>query len=211
MKGEILYISAKEATEFILPRHYAGRKPQISYAFGWFFNGQLKAVVTFGKPASPALCKGICGDEFATNVIELNRLVRTEDMNEPLSQFVAAAIRRLSFEDRIIVSYSDKGMSHNGYIYQALNFLFTGQTKERLQFHVPNGHSRHGSKDSELREVRTAKNRYVFFATRKKYLKKVWLKALRYPVLPYPKDESGTYELGTVFKPTVVNIKQVTK
>ena len=31
----------------------------------------------------------------------------------------------------IIVSYADKGQNHNGYIYQATNFLYTGATKER--------------------------------------------------------------------------------
>ena len=36
MKGVIIEISAKEATEFLLPKHYSGRKPQISKAFGWY-------------------------------------------------------------------------------------------------------------------------------------------------------------------------------
>lgn len=56
MKGNILYMSAKEAWEFLKPRHYAGRKPTISKAFGWEINYKLVAVCTFGKPASPSLC-----------------------------------------------------------------------------------------------------------------------------------------------------------
>lgn len=208
MKGEINYLTAKEAIDFLLPKHYSGRKPVISWAFGWLFNNQLKAVVTYGKPASPALCKGICGQENSQYVYELNRLCRTEDLQEPLSQFVSATLRRLSYENLIIVSYADSGVNHNGYIYQATNFIYTGKTKERLQFHVPNGHSRHGTKESDLREIRTAKHRYLYFATKDKKLKKNWQKSLNYPILPYPKELNKNYELGNFFKPTVVKIER---
>lgn len=207
MKGEIVTLTSKEATDFLLPRHYSGRKPAISWAFGWVIDGALKAVITYGKPASPSLCKGVCGVDNSQYVYELNRLCREDDLTEPLSQFVSATLRRLTWDkDLIIVSYADSGANHNGYIYQATNFLYTGKTKERLQFHVPNGHSRHGNKDSELREVRTAKHRYLYFGTRNKKLKKKWAEELNYSILPYPKEESKIYELGTILKPTVVNI-----
>ena len=52
------------ALEFIMPKHYAGRKPQVTKAFGWYEDDKLVAVCTFGKPASPQLCDGICGKEF---------------------------------------------------------------------------------------------------------------------------------------------------
>lgn len=61
MKGQVVYLTASEAWEFLKPRHYAGRKPQISKAFGWRINNKLVAVCTFGKPASGTLCTGICG------------------------------------------------------------------------------------------------------------------------------------------------------
>ena len=207
VKGKIITLTYQEAVEFLLPKHYSGRKPVISWAYGWVIDEKLVAVVTFGKPASPALCKGICGVEYASIVYELNRLCRVDDLNEPLSQFVSACLRRLSWDkDLIIVSYADAGVGHNGYIYQATNFLYTGKTKERLQFHVPGGHSRHGSKESNLREIRTPKHRYVYFATRNKKLKKAWSKALNYEILPYPKEQNTNYQLGTYYKPVVVTI-----
>lgn len=208
MKGTIITLTSQEANEFLLPRHYSGRKPAISFAFGWVIEGVLKAVITYGKPASASLCKGICGQENSQYVYELNRLCREDDLTEPLSQFVSATLRRLSAKDLIIVSYADSGANHNGYIYQATNFLYTGKTKERLQFHVPGGHSRHGSAESNLREVRTAKHRYVYFATKNKKLKKAWVEALNYPVESYPKEESKLYILGTVLKPTVVEYER---
>ena len=66
------------------------------------WGGQLKAVCTFGKPASPTLCKGICGENYAHNVYELNRLCRTDDLTEPLSAFVSACLRRLRADNGLL-------------------------------------------------------------------------------------------------------------
>lgn len=200
MKGKIVYLTSREAWEFLKPRHYAGRKPSISVAFGWEIEGKLVAVITFGKPASPYLCKGICGEEFSANVYELNRLCRIDELKEPLSAFVSACLRRLRANRWIIVSFADTGMHHNGYIYQACNFLYTGRTKERTDIYTGEGnHSRHYTEDDKncgMRVLRTAKNRYVYFATFSKAEKKLWQENLKYPVLPYPKEENQNYNLG---------------
>ena len=45
-------ISYKEAIDFLLPKHYSGRKPHIAIAFGLYKDNVLQAVCTFGKPAS---------------------------------------------------------------------------------------------------------------------------------------------------------------
>ncbi len=94
-KGEIKIISYKQAIDFLLPRHYSGRKPQITIAFGWFFDDILSAVCTFGKPSNPYLCKGICGEKWANCVYELNRLCRTEELKEPLSYFVSRCLKKI--------------------------------------------------------------------------------------------------------------------
>lgn len=198
MKGEIVYISYAQAVEFLLPRHYSGRIPSISYAFGWKIDGELKAVCTFGKPASRNLCDGICGKEYSPKVYELNRLCRTDDLKEQLSCFVSACLRRLKLNNIIIVSYSDTGMNHNGYIYQACNFIYTGVTKKRTDKYTEgNKHSRHYAKDdkSVLRKVRTAKHRYVFFCANRREASKM-KKNLRYGIEPFPKGENKNYVLG---------------
>ena len=130
-------------------------------------------------------------------------------MNLQLSQFVSACLRRLKENDWIIVSYSDTGMYHNGYIYQACNFLYTGKTKERTdKWTDGNKHSRHydNNKQGEFRKVRTAKNRYVYFCTKNKKLKQEWLSCLKYPILPYPKEANQNYILGEFQKPILVKV-----
>ena len=136
-------ISSEQAVLFLLPRHYSGRKPNISIAFGWFSdNDELKAVCTFGKPASHYLCTGVCGDKWSKNVYELNRLCRTEDLQEQLSQFVALCLKELKKKNWIVVSYSDTQMHHHGYIYQACNFIYTGCTRSRTDMYTGTGKRR---------------------------------------------------------------------
>ena len=212
MKGSIIGIDYQTAVDFLLPRHYSGRVPTISKAFGWFdcqtyTADHLKAVCTFGKPASPFLCIGICGKEHAQSVYELNRLCRADDWDEPLSQFVSACLRRLRVEDWIVVSYSDTGMNHHGYIYQACNFLYTGCTKQRTDpWSSKNKHARHLKEEGAgYRKIRTSKHRYIYFCTNKKWLKKQWSEKLVYDILPYPKgDNNKDYELGFVLKDKIV-------
>lgn len=208
MKGTIKKIDYQTAKEFLLPKHYSGRIPSISYAYGWYFDDELKAVVTFGKPASNALCKGICGDQYSSMVYELNRLCRVEQFSEPLSYFVAKCLKSLAKDGIIVVSYADTAMDHHGYIYQACNFLYTGATVRRTDKYTEgNKHSRHYSNDKQgtLRKVRSSKHRYVYIAVKNKKLKKQILKDLNYPVLPYPKGVNRTYELGDYLQPEIID------
>ena len=209
MRGKVVCLTHDEAVHFLLPRHYSGRIPVIQHAFGWEIDGELKAVVTFGKPASQYLCRGVCGEEWAQNVIELNRLCRTEDLQEPLSSFVGACLRRLRPYNYIVVSYSDTQMHHNGYIYQACNFLYTGCTKERTDIYTGYGkHPRHYTqedRDNPIRQVRSAKHRYIYFCTHSNQLKRKWRDLLNYPVVDYPKGENEHYTLGDYIKPLLVN------
>lgn len=207
MKNEVVLIDSKVASEFLLPKHYSGRIPNISYAFGWFKDKELVAVCTFGKPASNQLCFGICGVEYSKQVYELNRLCRVDGLQEPLSQFVSACLRALREKNLIIVSYSDTGMNHHGYIYQACNFMYTGMTKQRTDKYTPdNKHSRHYKEEEQsgLRKVRTAKHRYVYFCSKDKRVIKQWKDNLNYPILPYPKGDNSNYTLGEYMNPIVV-------
>ena len=204
---EFKEITYKEAVEFLLPRHYSGRIPSITWAFGWYKNNRLMAVCTFGKPASNNLCIGLCGAENAKHVYELNRLCREKDLKEPLSKFVSQCLKRLKHENVIIVSYSDTAMNHHGYIYQATNFIYTGATKQRTDKYTEgNKHSRHykNSLQGEYRKVRSAKHRYVYFCTYSKKQKKEWFDALRYPVMDYPKGDNSNYILGEYLKPQLI-------
>ena len=204
-------IAYDEAVAFLLPRHYSGRKPVVSKAFGLIEDGVLQAVITYGKPASPSVCVGICGKEYSGNVYELNRMCRSDEYRKPLSHFVTSTLRMLKPLDWIVVSYSDTAMNHHGYVYQACNFLYTGTSAPHADKYVPDGsgHNRHAEsfdvRKDEFSVERSIKHRYIYFCTKSKRLKKEWMNTLRYPVLPYPKGDNSNYELGRFIGKTVVN------
>lgn len=100
------------------------------------------------------------------------------------------------------------GMRHHGYIYQACNFIYTGCTKERLDRYPGEGkHARHydKSEDNGLRQVRTVKHRYVYFATHTSSLRKQMEKDLKWSKEPYPKGDNENYILGDYQKTIVVD------
>ena len=196
-----------DTKDFILNKHYAQRMPSISYAFGLFIDNVMRGVCTFGKPASPSLCKGICGEENKKHVYELNRLVVDDGLpKNTLSRFVSSCLRFLKKDDLIIVSFADEGKGHHGYIYQATNWIYTGKTKERTdKYSGKNKHSRHYDESmNHLRKVRTSKHRYVYFTGKSK---KLFLSDLNYPIESYPKGENSKYKLGTRLKEKIINTR----
>lgn len=155
------------------------------------------------------MCVGVCGKEYSGKVFELNRLCLNKKLEKnALSFFVSSALKELKKHNLIIVSYSDTGMNHNGYIHQATNFLYTGITKQRTDKYTDNGkHSRHyNNKHNELRKIRTAKHRYIYFCCNKSNAKK-YKKALNYPIKKYPKGKNKNYVLGEKMQEIIINKK----
>ena len=183
----VVQIPYEATKDWILNIHYAKRMPSISYAYGLYRHDEMVGMVSYGSPASPSLCKGICGEEYKSDVIELNRLVLKDNLPNEASSLVAKSLKLLP-KPKVVVSYADAGGHfHTGFVYQATNFLFTGTTRPRTDIAGKDGkHSRHHLGDITKRVDRTAKHRYVYFIGSKRE-RKVLREALRYPVLDYPK------------------------
>lgn len=165
-KYKVIKIMSYECRDWLINKHYAKRVPSITSAYGLYKNNILQGICTFGMPASPTLCESIAGEEYKDKVIELNRLCVNEGLPKNcLSFFVSQAIKKIQ-EFEIIISFSDLNMNHNGYIYQACNFLYTGTTvntkqlvdKDGNEFHFRNiGHIQNrlkGKKDVKHRKRR---------------------------------------------------------
>tara|TARA_R100001224_G_scaffold111072_1_gene90505 strand:- start:383 stop:988 length:606 start_codon:yes stop_codon:yes gene_type:complete len=184
---EVVQIPYSATKDWILNIHYAKRMPSISFAYGLYHYDEMVGMVSYGTPASPSLCKGICGEEHKHNVIELNRLVLKDNLPNQASFLVSRSLKLLP-KPRVVVSYADTAQDHAGIIYQACNFLFTGTTKARTDIAGKDGrHSRHHLGDRQNRINRSAKHRYVYFIGSKKD-KKTLRNALRYTIEDtYPK------------------------
>lgn len=181
------------ASSWVVRLHYAHRIPSILYSYGLFKDGILCGVITYGLPASPFLCRGVCGKDWKDNVLELNRMVIVDGGKNAASMLVGRTLKMLP-KPRIVVSYADTKWNHIGYVYQATNWLYTGITKERTDMFSTAGHSRHHDGDPKNRQERSAKHRYIFFVGSKQDVKRM-KGDLRYEIKPYPKGESKHYDI----------------
>jgi hypothetical protein len=203
-KYKVKSIDTFQTKEWCLKKHYAGRMPSISYAFGLFDGNIPVGVCTFGMP--PNYMEMKAWEPF--ELLELNRLVVNDGLPEnSLSFFVGQCLSMLP-KPKVIISYSDFRMGHNGYIYQATNWLYTGVGGEGQNIYIMKDgterHQRHEDKINmelvERIEKTTGKARYYYFCADKRTKRKM-TEQLRFPILPYPKGENKRYDSS--YSPTV--------
>jgi len=212
---QVMPIKYHECEEWLLKIHYAKRLPSITHSYGLYEDNKLEGIVTYGSPPSPSLCIGICGAEYKDRVLELNRLCLLNNKKNQASFLVGNSLKLLP-KPSIVVSYADTSMNHNGYIYQATNFLYTGLSDKRTEWRMigSNQHSktivelysleqRQNNKDKFHMIDRPRKHRYIYFLGDKKQ-KKEMLSKLNYDVHPYPKGDNKRYEVGHI--PTVQGV-----
>ena len=203
---DVKRIDPKLSHEWILNRHYAARLCPISYCFGGFVDDELVGIITYGTPVSPTLRTGLAGHEYASRVLELNRLTCINKPNYA-SQIIAKSLKLLP-TPKIIVSYADTSQDHIGIVYQATNFIYTGLSAKRSDWKIK-GMDLHSASIADLARgqpnraqylrdtygdrfysaPRPRKHRYVMLIGNKRD-RKVMKKALKYPIKPYPKRES---------------------
>ena len=207
----VLQIKNHESYPWLLKKHYAKRIPQIMFAFGLYENNELLGVITYGIPASPSLCMGICGKEYSDKVLELNRVCLLNNDKNQASYLVANSIKLLP-KPTIVVSYADSGQGHIGYVYQATNFIYTGLSTNRTDWTIRGMEHKHSKTISDgmtlesIKEKygddfyyteRSRKHRYIYFHGTKND-KKVLASKLLYKIESYPKGDSLKYDSGGV-------------
>lgn len=142
--------------------HYMKRVPPISFCFGLFVGGEVKGVVTFGIPASRHMLLSACPEDPSL-VIELNRLWVSDDMPRNTASWLMARALAL-MPPRIILSYADTAVGHQGFVYRASNFYYSGWTcmdrkTPRLDCITPGMHSRETSRNGTRATAERARRR----------------------------------------------------
>lgn len=208
---EVRPIPSEQCKDWLLFKHYAHRIPLIQFAYA-LYNKELlqQGICTYGPPARRLNDGyGIFGPEHPTPTYELNRLVVNEGLPENILSFFVSKTFDLMPKPSCLVSYADGNEGHHGYIYQSLNWLFTGQTKTKPVFfntktgktvHARTVVSQNGSQafDNLPEHIRVdwedeGKYRYIYFLGNKKERKQMreWMK---YKVEPYPKGDNKRYD-----------------
>lgn len=135
------YEAAKYAVEHW---HYSRRMPKSKLAkIGVWENEKFIGAVIFGVGATSDLVK-MYGLE-KTEGCELVRVALTTH-ESPTSRIVALALRILKKEMsglRLVVSFADPEQGHNGTIYQAGNWIYTGKSQPSEEY-IINGKRWHG-------------------------------------------------------------------
>lgn len=150
------YEAAKWAVEHW---HYSRAMPTPpAHHIGVWEDAAFVGCVIFGRGSNNNGHKpyGVKMTEFC----ELTRIAMRDHVS-PVSQVVAVALKLLKAKSsgiRLVVSYADPNHDHNGAIYQAGNWIYTGQTGADFEAIDPTGrkwHSRQVSRTGVKRQYGT--------------------------------------------------------
>lgn len=211
-KYKVQSIDKYECKEWFLKKHYAKRLPMCSFCFALLNDKNIiVGVCSFGQTPSIQLNKSLSNGQF--NVIELNRLITNDDLEKNTTSFFVSQCLKMLPKPLVVVSFSDISKNHNGYIYQATNWMYTGLNAERYEWKSksnPNIHYRNiaekykgvdkNSVDDLYKQPLSRKHRYVYFLGSKSQ-KKIMKKNLKYKIHPYPKGDNKRYDAS--YKPTI--------
>lgn len=206
-------INKELCKEWLLYKHYLKRKTSFTFSFGLFKNLELVGILTFGNAVPLTMKKSLFGQKYMDLVYELNRLCTNDNLDKNVNSFFISQCFKLLPKPIIIVSYADKSFGHNGYVYQATNFIFTGQSHTQLDWKLKGRehlHSRtlmdefafeknrieklklkYGNKLYQVK--RKPKYRYVYVLASKKIKKKI-MNHKKFNILKYPKGKNTNYD-----------------
>lgn len=215
-------IDTKETAEWMLFKHYARRKAPVVYAFGLFDKDhKLQGICTFGMPCVQ-MNNGKCiFYSYRVRTLELNRLCVNDNLGKNvLSFFVSWCIKLIPDRPLCLVSFADPSNGHQGYIYQATNWLYTGKSQigGKNKKYIFEGRNYHGKtvtekwvtekfgsydKDKTLPqncesfgmivENFGTKHRYIMFLGTEKEKKDMYYDCV-YTFMDYPKGENTRYD-----------------
>lgn len=129
----------KTACSLVCKHHYSRRAPSniqhvtTAHLSGGLFGdkGEALAAVIFSIP----------GTRWSVNVLELSRLVRVPSVKVPLSAMVSAAVRRIAKKNLtdLLVSFADRTQGHEGYVYRACGWNWSGTRERRMDGVIVDG------------------------------------------------------------------------
>jgi len=128
--------------------HYSHKMPSaVRHSFAWREDGGLFGDT--GEPLAGILYGNPVNRDMPQDALELQRLVRRDDFNKPLSEFICWTLRwlRKNTNTPFVLSYADEGQNHHGGIYQASGFIYIGHRQASNypnSYLLPTGEVKHG-------------------------------------------------------------------
>jgi hypothetical protein len=198
--------------EWLINKHYAKRVPMIEFSFGLYENNILLGICTYGTTLAIGIRK-----IFTNNVYELNRLVVNEGLEKNVLSFFVSQTINLMPKTCVLLSYADINQGHNGYIYQATNWIYTGLSAIVKEYKVKGEENMHSQTlfdkskgksdrvaylrslygDKLYMDYRPRKHRYFYFKGNKKE-KKIMYNELKFKIENYPKGDNIRYDASYI-------------
>ena len=218
VNAEIREIDYSTAKTFILEYEWLGNMGTTEYAIGLYCSNALAGVACFGRTGGTNVYKALAGIE-AARCISLVRGACAHWAHPHAASFLISGACKLMGRHgyNIFVAYADSLAGEIGTVYQACNWIYTGQTSPSHQMITPDGlvkdsrlisaytRDRRGGK---LRYKRTwseqkkmlINNGYTFFKGNPKHryvgvyappnVKRKLIQVLHVTKFPYPKREA---------------------
>lgn len=149
MEGyEVRPVGLKAAAAFIAQHHYAGGcSNTATYLHGLWKDGALCGVVWWIPPGSPNVARWTArqfeGDVcWKTQVLTLSRMALAPSVPKNGASWMLARSVRLIRADRryrVAVTYADRRQGHDGGVYRASGWTYTGESAKEPSWLDPQG------------------------------------------------------------------------
>lgn len=204
---KVIPISAAQAREFVVKKHYSHRFPIFWAGFGLVIDDLIEGVVVYGQPSPPIQKHAFRDRNF--KLYELARLVVQTEAKNAASFLIGNSLKLL---DRpcAVVSYADSEFGHAGIVYQATNWIYTGATKSHDHSYLVEGVRTHPmtlrdrgitdpkrwAAENGIKTVPPMEKHRYFILCGDRRQRAAMRKKLVYDGMPYPKLEKRTYDAG---------------
>lgn len=206
---EVRIINLKKARPFYKQHHYLGGVGNNATNIGVFMKNSsvLVACVSFALPCSENVRASVFGEEHKVHVTELARLAISSDVTLQASAFVPLCLKALEAHRARrglapiygVISYADSSQGHHGGLYQAMSWIYTGESRPSKPFYIDlDGKMIHPRQDGKNISRQQALNKgweVVDASVKYRYVKlmgsprakKKHRQLLKLQALPYPK------------------------
>lgn len=220
MAFSVIALKKHQCDEFVTKKHYSRRASIFWAGFGLVENGDIVGVCVYGQP-SPQVQKSAFKDRDF-RLYELARLVIQTKSKNAASFLVGRSLQMLE-SPSAVVSYADMEQSHAGIVYQATNWIYTGQTVSHDHLYLIDGARVHPmtlrdrgitspkewAAENGITTVKPFPKHRYFYLIGTKSQKKRMFDSLSYAVIKdYPKCEKKMYDDGPIINMKVQQYEQ---
>lgn len=215
--------------------HAIGIFYQVEHTDGFFqYDDVLIGCLVYGNPVGRSAAASISDLIKPESVLELTRLFIHDGYGKNIESYCIARsfdwLRKHRPDIKTLISYADVEQNHRGGIYQATGWIYQGNSSMSLMpnysvsltndpyvwIHSRTVFEKYGSHNIEhlkqtigktfYRKKESTKHRYVYFLGNKIENRK-YIKSLKHPPVPYPKQNSFVEEIETFVVDQTMKIK----